>query len=90
MIPLYVFAVIWLVILAIFIVLASLTILQMLRFGINEALTKYVTLVFVVISVIIIGLTLFGLSRIDLTEGINLQSTLDQFFIPTNQITNYD
>ena len=90
MIPLYIFAIIWLVVLALFIVLASLTILQMLRFGINEAFTKYITLAFVVIILTIISLTLLGLSRVDLSQNANFGSVFSEVFLPDNQILNYD
>ena len=84
MFPLYFLAIIWLVFLGIFIILASLTILQMLRFGINEPFTKYITLGFVVLSLIIIFSTLFAISKVDLKQPIDFNLDLQGIFTPNN------
>lgn len=77
MIPLYYFLLAWLVFLAIFLVIAAISILQMLRFGLAHALTEVTTAAFVLISAVVILGTLGYLS------GVDFKSSLD-----FNQLVN--
>jgi len=80
MIPIAVFIIIWLALVGIFIIIASLSILQMLRYGISGPVTKWATVAFAGISVAIILSTLVFLSNEDLQIGFNVSGILKAIF----------
>ena len=90
MFPLYFLAIIWLILLGIFIILATLTILQMLRYGINEPFTKYIILAFVIISLTVIVATLVALAPVNLKQKIDFSSVNSTFFAPQQNLEIYD
>ena len=77
MIPLYYFLLAWLVFLAIFLIIAAISILQMIRFGLSHILTELTTAVFVLISAVIIIGTLGFLSGVDLKSNLDTNSLVN-------------
>ncbi len=77
MIPLYYFLLAWLVFLAIFLIIAAISILQMLRFGLSHILTELTTAAFVLISAVIIIGTLGFLSGVDLKSNLDTNSLVN-------------
>lgn len=83
MIPMIYFLIAWLVFLGIFLVLAGLSIWQMLRFGLNHPVTHISTAFFVlVIAVVVIG-TLGYLSGMDFKSGVDINSFINPQLAPT-------
>lgn len=83
MIPLYYFLLAWLVFLAIFLVIAAISILQMLRFGLAHILTEVTTAAFVLISAVIILGTLGYLSGVDFKSNLDVNSLVSPNAPPT-------
>lgn len=80
MIPIAIFVIIWLVFVGIFMVMAILSIMQMLRFGVRDPLTTWSVILFVGLSLLIILGTLLFLSQIDLQSGLDLAPVLQNVF----------
>ena len=81
MIPLSIFLIIWLVFLAVFLFIAALSILQMLRFGIHGPVTKWTTVLFIAASAGIIVTSLVLLSGLDLNESIDISNSLSDILL---------
>lgn len=77
MIPLAIFVIIWLILVAIFLVVASLSTLQMLRYGVRGPETKWAVVIFVGLTICIMIATLVYLSQIDLQSGLDLAPIMD-------------
>ena len=90
MFPLYFLAIIWLVLLGVFIILSILTVLQMLRYGINEPFTKIIIFAFVAVSLLIIIITLLALAPVNLKQKIDFSSVNSSFFAPQQNLEIYD
>lgn len=65
------------VFLAIFLIIAAISILQMLRFGLSHILTELTTAAFVLISAVIILGTLGFLSGVDLKSNLDTNSLVN-------------
>ena len=76
MIPLSIFLIAWLVALAIFVIVALISIMQMLRYALAHPITYLTTFVFVAISAGIILGTLLFLSKTDLQSSLDLKSVM--------------
>ena len=76
MIPLYVFLLIWLALLAVFAFVAMLSVIQMLRFGIAGAGTYLSTTLFLAISFIVIFGTSTYVLNADWQQSVDLFSGL--------------
>lgn len=74
MIPVYYFVIAWLVFLGVFVLIALVSVMQMLRFGLAHWLTYFTTVAFVGLSAIIIIFSLYWISQADLSAGLNLDS----------------
>jgi hypothetical protein len=72
MLPIYYFVIAWLIFLGIFVLIALVSILQMLRFGLAHWLTYLSTVAFVGLSAAAITFSLYWISRADLSAGLNL------------------
>jgi hypothetical protein len=80
MIPIAIFVIVWLVLVAIFMITAILSIMQMMRFGVRGAETKWSIILFVGLAISVIIATLIFLSQIDLQSGLNLEPLLESVF----------
>jgi hypothetical protein len=80
MIPLALIVIVWLVAVAVFLVAAGLSIMQMLKFGIKGDLTKWSIIVFVGATLLVILGTLIFLSQINLQAGLDIQPLYDSIF----------
>ena len=80
MIPIAIFILIWLVLVAVFMVISIFSILQMLRFGISGNVTKWTVIGFVTLSLLIIIGTLIFLSQVDMQSGLDINSFLESIF----------
>jgi heme A synthase len=74
MIPLIYFLIAWLVFLAIFLILAVISIRQMLKYGLKHPVTEITTAAFVLITVLVVLGTMGYLSGVDLKAGLDLNS----------------
>lgn len=74
MIPLVYFLIAWLVLLAFFLIIAIISILQMLRYGLAHPVTELTTAAFVLIIAVVILGTLGYLSGVDLKSGLDLNT----------------
>ncbi len=81
MIPFSIFLITWLVLLGIFIIMAALSIIQMLRYGLPGHGTSLTTLAFSVIALIVIFGTSIYLINIDWTQHIDLFGGIQQSVI---------
>ncbi|MBD3281671.1 hypothetical protein GF391_02900 [Candidatus Uhrbacteria bacterium] len=80
MIPIAVFVIIWLVFLAIFMVVASLSLMQMFRFGVRDPITKWSIIIFVGLSIVVIGGTLLYLAQIDMQASLDIRPFAAEIF----------
>jgi uncharacterized membrane protein YhaH (DUF805 family) len=71
MIPLYFFAIGWLVLLAVFMVVAAFSILQMLRFGLAHPVTYGTTFLFMAAAAVVVLGTLGYLATVDLKQTVD-------------------
>lgn len=76
MIPLSYFLLAWLAFLLIFLVVAAISILQMLRFGLAHWLTEAATAFFVLIAAVVILGTLGYLSGVDLKSSLDVNALI--------------
>ncbi|MBU2566170.1 hypothetical protein KKG46_01265 [Patescibacteria group bacterium] len=76
MIPLSIFLIVWLVFLAVFLFISALSIMQMLRFGLHGPITRWTTIIYIVVSVGIIVISLVLLSGLDLNATIDITNSL--------------
>lgn len=72
MIPLIYILVAWLILLAIFLVLAFVSIVQMLRYGLAHPVTEITTAVFICLIIFVVIGTLGFLSGVDLKSNLDL------------------
>lgn len=80
MIPIAIFVIIWLIFVAIFMVVALLSVMQMLRFGVRGPETKWAVIFFVGIAICIIVGTLVYLSQIDMKTGLDTKPIFESLF----------
>ena len=80
MIPIAVFVILWLVFLAIFMVISLLSVMQMMRFGVQGPETKWAVVLFVGLAVSIIAGTLLYLSQINMHSELNIKPILESVF----------
>ncbi len=73
MIPIAIFVFIWLVFVAIFMVVAILSLMQMFRFGVRDSITKWSIILFVGLTILIIVSTLLYLSQIDMQASLDIR-----------------
>lgn len=71
MIPLYFFALAWLIFLAVYVIISIFSIFQMMRYGLLHLATYATTIAFVVVSVAVILGTLGYLSKTDLKASVD-------------------
>ncbi|MFA6161161.1 MAG: hypothetical protein WC766_03195 [Patescibacteria group bacterium] len=74
MIPLIYFLIAWLIFLAIFLIIAIISILQMLRFGLAHPVTELTTAAFILIIAVVVLGTLGYLSGVDLKSSLDLNT----------------
>ncbi len=74
MIPLIYFLLAWLVFLAIFMIIAIISIMQMLRYGLAHPVTEITTAVFICLVIFVVLGTLGYLSGVDLKSGLDFNS----------------
>lgn len=74
MIPLIYFLMAWLILLAIFLIIAIISILQMLRHGLAHPVTELTIAAFILIIAVVILGTLGYLSGVDLKSGLDMNS----------------
>jgi hypothetical protein len=71
-IPLSIFLVVWLVLLAIFSLVALVSVIQMLRFGVAGPGTYVSTGFFLIVVALVVGSTLLYLTGVDWSLGLTL------------------
>ncbi len=71
MIPVYYFVIAWLIFLGVFVLIALVSIMQMLRFGLAHWLTYLSTIAFVAFSAVIIVFSLYWIGSADLSTVLN-------------------
>ncbi|MFA6447418.1 MAG: hypothetical protein WCW31_04160 [Patescibacteria group bacterium] len=74
MIPVYYFVIAWLIFLGVFVLIALVSVMQMLRFGLAHWLTYFTTVAFVGLSAIIIVFSLYWIGHANLLTELNLNS----------------
>lgn len=74
MIPLSVFLIAWIILLAIYAIISLISIIQMVRFGIASSMTYFSTAVFLIVALIGIGGTCFYLATVDWSIGLDIAS----------------
>jgi hypothetical protein len=80
MIPIAIFVIIWLILIAIFMVVSLLSVMQMMRFGVRGPETKWAVILFIGMAICIIVGTLFFLSQIDLKSGLDAKPIFESLF----------
>ena len=75
-IPLSVFLIVWLVLLAIFSILSLVSVIQMLRFGLAGPGTYVSTALFLVVTAVVVGGTLLALVNVDWSLGFSVGQAL--------------
>jgi hypothetical protein len=68
---LYYLLILWIVLVAIFVIMSALSIMQMLRFGLSGAGTYFSTLIFVAVGAVIIAGCSFYFATIDWNAALN-------------------
>ncbi len=81
MIPIAFIVIIWLIAVAVFLIFAGLSIMQMLKFGIKHPVTKWSIIVFMGVATLTVLGTLIFLSQINLQSGLDLQPIYESVFV---------
>jgi hypothetical protein len=82
MIPLGIFLILWIILLAIYVFLAFVSIVQMVRFGVASSMTYFSTGAFLTVAAIVIIATAIYLLTVDWSVGLDIQSMLQPPGIP--------
>jgi hypothetical protein len=82
MIPLSVFLLIWIVLLVIYALLALVSVIQMIRFGVASTMTYFSTGVFLVVALIAIAATCVYFTTVDWSLGLNIGGLFQAPTIP--------
>ena len=77
MLPLSYFLLAWIILLAIFGLVALISIMQMLRYGVVGIGTYLSTILFLLVSMVVVLGTGIFLTRVDWTHSMNLYGTLE-------------
>ncbi len=77
MLPLSYFLLAWIILLAIFGLVALISIMQMLRYGVVGIGTYLSTILFLLVSMVVVLGTGIFLTRVDWTQSMNLYGTLE-------------
>ena len=72
MIPLSYFLIAWILLIALYAVLAVVTVIQMVRFAVASNMTYFSTAVFLIVAFLGLGATLVYFLTVDWTSGVNL------------------
>ncbi len=80
MIPIAIFVIIWLILVAIFMVVSMLSIMQMMRFGVKGPETRWAIIIFVGLTICIMAATIMYLSQIDMKSGLDLKPIFESLF----------
>ncbi len=81
MIPIAIIVIIWLIAVAVFLLFAGLSIMQMLKFGIKHPITKWSIIIFMIASTAIVVGTLLFLSQMNLQSGLDFQPIYESIFV---------
>jgi uncharacterized membrane protein SirB2 len=81
MIPIALIVIVWLIAVAIFLIFAGLSIMQMLKFGVKNPVTKWSIIIFIGAALIIVLGTLLFLSQINLQTGLDLRPIYESVFV---------
>lgn len=77
MIPLSTFLIAWLIFLGLYGILALISIMQMVRFGVAGSMTYFSTAIYLVVALIAIGATAAYLMTVDWTLALDLGGVLN-------------
>jgi hypothetical protein len=81
MIPLFAFLILWLILVGVYVVLALITMMQMLRFGISSPSAIFLTIFYLIIAIFILGGTALYLFTVDWSIAFDLGPSLIPSFL---------
>ncbi len=86
MIPLWIFLIAWLILMAIYAIMVFISVVQMLRYGISSAMTSFSTIIFLSCIVFVLGGAGLYFLQVDWTQTLTFMNGLSSstiFNIPT-------
>ncbi|MFA5936027.1 MAG: hypothetical protein WC787_04215 [Patescibacteria group bacterium] len=82
MIPLSIFLIAWLILLGIYVLLALVSMTQMIRFSVASSMTYFSTGVFLLVAILVISVTGIYLMTVDWTLGLDMGNIFQGPSIP--------